>query len=94
MTPIDFSKYTNNLPYANYKTDRAAFDAWANRNDYLVQEFTNDVVQYMNDYVVENKLDNKLKINSLRKIVELAINEKNTPEDQFDLCIEIIEVLK
>jgi len=94
MIKLDFSKYENTLPYVHYKTDRFSFDAWANRNDYLTQEFTNDVVQYMNEYIVTNKLDNKVKINSLTKIVELAINEKNTPEEQFHLCIEIIEVLR
>ena len=94
MKELDFSIYVNTIPYADYKTDRVAFDTWANRNDYLVEEFITDVTQYMNDWLVKNKLDRRLKINSLRKIAELAVNEKDTPKDQFLLCMEILELLK
>jgi len=94
MNELDFSTYENTLPYANYKTDRSAFDAWANRNDYLVQEFTIDVVQYMNKDLVANGGDNKVKINTLTKIADVAINQKKTPKEQFDLCMEILNIIR
>lgn len=87
MKNLDFTKYTNTYPYISHTDDRSAFDNWANANDRIQQEFVDDLLQYMIDYVKDTGCDMKVKYNTLLRIITTAINERDSFSDRFEFSM-------
>ena len=86
---LDFEKYRNNHEYADFKTNPAQFDAWANRNDYIAQEFTNDLTNLL---IVKLSANDNL-IKKIETIVDMSYNYCDSFEQRYEFCLELIELL-
>lgn len=92
---IDFKKYENPLPYTSFDVDPQAFDIWANRNDLIQEQFSEDILTYMKTVLSETDfVDNNNVIDKkLQNIVDIITNEKDTYEEQFWLALELLPLV-
>jgi hypothetical protein len=92
---MNLNDYSNPFTYASPKDDPLAFDIWANRNDLIQEQFSEDILTYMKTVLSEtdfvdasNVIDKKL-----QNIVDIITNEKDTYEEQFWLALELLPLV-
>jgi hypothetical protein len=92
---MNLNDYTNPFTYTSPKDDPQAFDIWANRNDLIQEQFSEDILTYMKtvlsetDFVDTNNVIDK----KLQNIVDIITNEKDTYEERFWLAIELLPLV-
>lgn len=92
---INLNDYSNPFTYASPKDNPQAFDIWADRNDRLQEQFSDDIINYMVEVLSEAndvEIDSVI-LDKLQNIVDIITNEKDTFEDQFWLALELLPLV-
>lgn len=92
---MTFEDYNNPFEYISPSVDPQAFDIWANRNDLIQEQFSEDILTYMKTVLSETDfVDNNNVIDKkLQNIVDIITNEKDTYEEQFWLALELLPLV-
>jgi hypothetical protein len=90
---MNLNDYSNPFTYASPKDDPQAFDIWADRNDRLQEQFSDDMINYMVEVLSETvEVDSDI-LDKLQNIVDIITNEKDTFEDQFWFALELLPLV-
>ncbi len=90
---MNLNDYSNPFTYASPKDDPQAFDIWADRNDRLQEQFSDDIINYMVEVLSETvEVDSDI-LDKLQNIVDIITNEKDTFEDQFWFALELLPLV-